>query len=129
MQYFWVGLGGCLGAIARYTAGRLVSGSSFFAAYSFPWATLVVNVLGSFAIGLLAVLLMHRSAGSEELRLLLIVGFLGSFTTFSAFSLETLTLLNDGVWLRAVLNILANVLLCLIAVVLGYTAARQLALS
>lgn len=129
MHYLWVGLGGAFGAMSRYALGRLVLSSSFFSASAFPWATLMVNVLGSFLIGLLAVLLVHKSSGSDELRLLLIIGFLGAFTTFSSFSLETLSLVNNGAWMRALLNVLANVTLCLVAVLAGYTVARQLALS
>lgn len=85
----YVFLGGGLGAWLRFAAGRLLPSDSF------PWATLSVNVIGSFAMGLLAAWLA-RAGGAEELRLLLGVGLLGGFTTFSAFSLEIVQLAQRG---------------------------------
>ena len=85
-----VALGGGLGAWLRYVVGRLVP----FAA--FPWSTLTVNVLGSFAMGVLAGWLARHGQGGETWRLLLGVGLLGGFTTFSAFSLELVTMIERG---------------------------------
>lgn len=118
-----IGVGGAFGSILRYAmslaAHRLV-------ATTFPIGTLVVNVLGSFAIGVLYVWLIERLGARPELRAFLIVGVLGGFTTFSSFSLETVTLLMQGGYARAVLNVAASVLLCLLGTVLGIAMGRQL---
>lgn len=121
MPFLWVGVGGFLGAIARYFVGRLL-----YSYVGFPWATLVVNIVGSFLIGMTSVWLLQRSNSADELRLLIVVGFLGAFTTFSAFSLETLTLLQSGNHHKAFVNIAANVALCLMAVWMGFSIVRQL---
>ena len=109
-QYIFVFLGGGLGAVCRYLA------TSFFAVRfgsAFPYGTLFVNVSGSFLMGVLMGLLPLFPFGDkylpENLRLLLAVGFLGGFTTFSSFSMETLTLLQDANALSALWNVLANV--------------------
>lgn len=120
MQVGWVhllivGLGGALGGIARFwlssTVNRRLGGT-------FPWGTLVVNVSGSFAIGLLAASLPESSAGSPPW-LALAVGLLGSYTTVSSFSLETLTLMRNGQPTRAGLNVAVSLGLCLGAATLG----------
>lgn len=117
--WIWVGLGGALGAIARFGVQRVL------AVYpTLPLATLTVNVLGSFFIGYLAALILART-GTDDLRLFLVTGFLGAFTTFSTFSLETLHLFQQGEVFRGVLNVAANVLFCLLAVWLGFVLARQ----
>jgi len=122
MPYLWVGLGGFFGASSRYFMGRLLQSQ-----VGFPFATLFVNVVGSFLIGVLSVWLFQRSQFGDELRLLLMVGFLGSFTTFSAFSLETLALIQAGHLLKAFVNVASNIALSLIAVWLGYCVVRQVA--
>ena len=109
----WVGLGGAVGTIARYSIGLL------FAASSFPWATMAVNVVGSFTIGVLWSLCADQDWFVEWGRGFLLVGVLGGFTTFSAFSLETLLLINDGRMTMAVVYTLATVALCLLGVWLG----------
>ena len=92
-----VALGGAVGAVARHQAGRGMTALLGPAAVSaFPWATLAVNVVGSLAMGLLAGWLARHGSGGETARLLLGVGLLGGFTTFSAFSLELMVLIERG---------------------------------
>ena len=92
----------------------------------FPWGTLIVNVLGSALMGFLAVLLLERLHWSVEWRTVILAGFLGAFTTFSAFSVDALFLIERGDWLKAVFYITASVLLCLIAVRMGMLGAMRL---
>ncbi|MCL4119871.1 UNVERIFIED_CONTAM: hypothetical protein GTU68_020502, partial [Idotea baltica] len=115
--------GGALGAVLRYGVSN---GIYRLLGRDFPYGTLVVNVLGSLLMGFLFVLLVERMAVSAEWRLALLVGFLGAFTTFSTFSFETLALFNEGALLKALLNIIISVTLCLTATWLGMTLGRQL---
>lgn len=137
MAYVFVGLGGLLGAICRYqaglwlTPGHAASGPLTSLLAGFPVATLVVNVTGSFAIGLLACWFASLGEVSEvaltvNLRLLFITGFLGAFTTFSTFSLDTLMLVQAGHLFRAGLNAGLNLLACLLAVAVGWWLATRL---
>lgn len=122
-----VALGGALGAVLRYQTGGAVArwlGPS--AAAAFPWATLAVNVTGSFAMGLLAGWLA-RHDGAEGWRLLLGVGLLGGFTTFSAFSLELLSLIERGAPGLALAYALVSVAAGLAGLWLGVSAMRGLA--
>lgn len=123
MHYLAVAFGGALGAMARfwvYNALLRWSGSGF------PWATLLVNVLGSLALGFLFVIFAERALISPEWRSLLGVGFLGAFTTFSTFSVDALGLFLQGAWAMALVYILASVLVCLCAAGLGLWLARWL---
>ena len=125
MQYLYVFLGGGLGAVCRYLATTAI-GARF--GMMFPFGTLFVNTLGSFLMALIMGFLLTMAKANnlltEPLRLLLTVGFLGGFTTFSSFSMETLTLLRSGSIVLAISNIAANVVLGLIAAILGlYLAA------
>jgi len=120
MHWLLVFIGGGLGAIARHgvnRAGFAVLGPGF------PWWTLAVNVVGSLAIGLLAGLFGALETGHNA-RLFLITGFLGGFTTFSAFSLDALTLWERGAVLQSGLYILGSVILSLIAAALGLMLSR-----
>lgn len=117
ISYALVAIGSALGGMARYGVGHLVASP----AGSFPWATLLVNVSGSFLIGGLAAAL---DADDRAAREFLMVGMLGGFTTFSAFSLQTLELLQAGKIAQAAGNVGLTVVLCLIAVWLGYLAVR-----
>lgn len=121
-QFLWVGLGGFFGAVARYVltgwAQRLVPGH-------FPLGTLVVNVAGCFALGLLMAWL-DRGLVSPALRQLLAVGFLGALTTFSTFGHETLELLRHGEAALAALSVAANLCVGLFAVWLGLIAVEGL---
>jgi CrcB protein len=122
MTYVWVAFGGALGSVARYGCAGFVAR---LAGTSFPWGTLLVNVTGSFVIGVLAALLTSdgRPLVAGDARAFLMVGVLGGFTTFSSFSVETLTLARGGEWAAAGGNVVASVALCLIAVWLGYVGA------
>jgi CrcB protein len=110
-----VGLGGFLGAILRYGISSLVAARQ---GPGFPLATLLVNVLGCLAIGALMALL-EREALTANMRLFLAVGLLGSFTTFSTFGYETIELFRDGDYQPALWSVAANLLLGLVAVLLG----------
>ncbi|MFE8034802.1 fluoride efflux transporter CrcB [Thiohalocapsa marina] len=123
LQILAIAAGGALGAVARF----LVSNGVYrLLGRDFPWGTLSVNVLGSLAMGLLFVLLLERSLLAAEWRSAVLVGFLGAFTTFSTFSLETLALLEQGEVLRAGLNVIGSVVLCLAGCWAGMIAARAL---
>ncbi|MGE0082213.1 MAG: fluoride efflux transporter CrcB [Thiohalomonadaceae bacterium] len=121
-QLLLVGLGGAFGSMLRF---GLSTGLHALLGRAFPWGTLFVNVTGSFAIGLLYVLLIERVALGPEWRALLMVGLLGGYTTFSSFSIETLNLVESGDVLRAAVNVLASVVLCLAAAWVGVSVARQ----
>lgn len=123
LQILAIAGGGAVGAVARFLVS---TGVYRLLGRDFPWGTLAVNVLGSFGMGLLFVLLLERSLVSAELRAAILIGFLGSFTTFSTFSLETLTLVEQGEALRALLNVALSVLLCVAACWAGIIAARAL---
>ncbi|MEJ6680022.1 MAG: fluoride efflux transporter CrcB [OM182 bacterium] len=116
-----VAVGGALGAVSRYSFGLVA-----FALIGnrLPWATLGVNVVGSFLIGLAAVLIGDRIVDGELWRPLIIVGFLGAFTTFSAFSLDTLLLLQQGNYNTALAYMLGSVALCLGGTVSGMQLAK-----
>ncbi len=92
----------------------------------FPYGTLVVNVVGSLAMGFLYVFFLERSSISAEWRAVILVGFLGSFTTFSTFSMETVALFEEQAHLKALLNVLFSVILCLVCAWVGVTMARRL---
>ncbi len=116
-----IGLGGFFGAIARYLLAGWVQALS--QSVHFPYGTLAVNVLGSLILGFLARYAFLYGALSQEARLLILIGFLGAFTTFSTFSNETWNLFMDGATLPALMNMLANVGLGLAAVWLGQMLA------
>jgi len=125
ITYAWIALGSALGGMARYGLSGLVAA---WLGQSFPWATLVVNVFGSFVIGFFATLTGPdgRVLASDDARRFVMVGLCGGFTTFSAFSLQTLDLAQSGDMARAGLNVGASVALCLGSVWLGYLAAAAI---
>ena len=116
------GLGGFLGSVGRYALSGAVQ--SMLPASRFPWGTLAVNVAGCFAIGILGGLAEHRALLTAEARVFLMIGLLGGFTTFSSFGFETLALLRDGQFLGASSNVIAQMLLCLLAAWLGLAITR-----
>jgi len=115
--------GGALGAVLRF---GMSSGIYRVLGKEFPYGTLAVNVLGSLLMGLCFVLMIERNLLSLEWRSVIMIGFLGAFTTFSTFSMETLSLLESGELTRALLNILLSVTLCLVATWVGLTIGRQI---
>jgi CrcB protein len=118
---FLVMLGGAIGAGARHLTGRAALA---LWGPGFPWGTLIVNLVGGMLMGLLAGWLAARASGDEALRYLLGVGVLGGYTTFSAFSLETATMLQRGDYGIALLYILASVAGSILALFAGLQIAR-----
>ncbi|HEX4181367.1 MAG TPA: fluoride efflux transporter CrcB [Caulobacteraceae bacterium] len=123
--YLWIAFGSALGGMARYACSGLIAG---WFGQAFPWGTLFINVFGSFVIGFFATLTGPdgRILVSGDVRQFVMVGVCGGYTTFSSFSLQTLTLAQGGEWARAGLNILASVTLCLLSVWIGHVAAASL---
>jgi fluoride exporter len=122
MPYLLVGVGGFIGATARFVVARLV-GALFET--SFPLGTFVINISGSFLLGILATIAAQKvMPHSEAMRLALGVGFLGAFTTFSTFELETHALFDDGSWAIAVANMVASLFVGLMAVRGGIVIAK-----
>ena len=120
-----VAAGGAVGAVLRFLVQQF---SMSYLGVTFPWGTLLVNVIGSTIIGVLSGYWVQAGIEvSAELKGALIFGCLGAFTTFSAFSIDTLVLYQDGEILKAMLNIAANVILCLMAVVIGSMLGIRLA--
>ena len=116
-----VGAGGFVGAVLRFLiSGWVQKATGAF----FPVGTLAVNVLGSFIIGFLALYFEHVIAPHQKA--LLVTGMLGALTTFSTFSLETVTMLQSGLWSRAVANVTLNALLCIAATVAGMTLFKKI---
>ena len=122
-QVFAIAAGGALGALMRYWVS---TGIYNWVGRSFPWGTLVVNVIGSLLMGLLYVWLLERMTQSTEWRAFLLIGLLGAFTTFSTFSIETLNLIEQGQHVRALLNAFGSVVLCVAAAWMGVVIARQM---
>jgi CrcB protein len=118
-----VGLGGAIGSICRYLVGVWTLRSL---GYAFPWGTLAVNILGSFLIGFLSELIIRRLGASPELRLLLVTGVLGGFTTFSAFSLDFVSLLERGSSFAAASYLVFSVAISLAAVFGGLALGRAM---
>ena len=113
MHWFAVAIGGALGSIARYALSTWIFDVS---SHKFPYATLAVNVLGSFVMGILFVIIVEKAALPTEMRSLLMIGFLGAFTTFSTFSLDALGLWQNGHIFMSLVYMLATVILRLIAI-------------
>jgi fluoride exporter len=123
-SYFWIAIGSALGGVARYwcsgVAARLIG-------ETFPWGTIIVNIVGSFIIGFFATLTGPdgRIFADTLTRQFVMIGFCGGYTTFSSFSLQTLALLQDREWLLASANIALSVIACLLAVWAGYALAAS----
>jgi CrcB protein len=123
--YLWIAIGSALGGMARYwcsgVAARLIG-------ETFPWGTIIVNIVGSFIIGFFATLTGPdgRIFADTLTRQFVMIGFCGGYTTFSSFSLQTLALVQDGEWLLASTNIALSVIACLLAVWAGYALAASI---
>jgi fluoride exporter len=123
LPYLLVGIGSFVGGNARYIAGRWVGG---MVDARFPLGTFLINVAGSFVLGLIGGLVAQRALPhADAVRLGLGVGFCGAFTTFSTFELETHALLEDGVWLTALSNMFLSLFVGLLAVRFGVIAAKS----
>lgn len=130
IAYLWVAIGGAIGSLGRFWAGDLVAKKFVETSAVFPLGTLAVNIAGSFIIGFLAAVASPEGRLNPQTRVLatqmFMTGLCGGFTTFSSFSLQTLNLMRDGEWLYAGGNVLLSVVLCLIAVWLGFTLGATL---
>jgi CrcB protein len=123
MSFIWVMVGSALGGLLRYALTRI----PIMMAGGFPFGTLLVNVLGSFVIGYFGTLTLQtgRFPVSDNLRLFVMVGICGGFTTFSSFSLQTFDLMRSGAWGRALANVVLSVVLCIAAVSAGHMLAHR----
>jgi fluoride exporter len=129
--YLLVAIGGALGSMARFWMGAFVAGllgPQFPYGPQLPWGTILINILGSFVIGFFATLTGPggRFVASFDTRAFVMVGICGGFTTFSAFSLQTLDLMRDNRWGQASVNVLISVIVCLLAVWAGHLLASAL---
>jgi len=122
MQVLAIAAGGAVGALLRFW---MSNGIYSLVGRTFPYGTLAVNVLGSLLMGLLYVLLIDKLVLGAHWRAALLVGLLGAFTTFSTFSIETLNLIEEGELVRALLNVLLSVVLCLGAAWVGMLMGRS----
>src|ERR1035441_6968039 len=123
MSYLWVAIGSALGGLLRYALTRWTIPFS----NGFPTGTVLVNVMGCFVIGYFGTLTLQngRYPASDNLRLFVMVGICGGFTTFSSFSLQTFDLLRTGAWGRALANVVLSVVLCFVAVAAGHLMAQH----
>jgi CrcB protein len=123
VNYLWIALGAVAGATARYALSGYIARAF---SSSFPYGTLVINITGSLVLGFFLVLAGERMLLDPRWRMLVAIGFCGSYTTFSSYAFETFAAMESGQWTLMALNVLANNALCLGAVVLGAAVARGL---
>ena len=123
MHWLSIAIGGALGAMGRYwVSGYLLPVS----AYKFPYATFSANVIGSLLMGILYVLIVERGGMPDQARSLLMVGFLGAFTTFSTFSLDAISLWQNGGQFLALIYVISTVFACLLAIIVAVWLTRLL---
>ena len=122
VTYLWIAFGSALGGVSRYGCSRAIA---LWFGETFPWGTMSVNIIGSFVIGFFATLSGPdgRLIIAPDIRVFVMVGFCGGFTTFSSFTLATLDLLRNRDFTEAGANILLSVVLCMVAVWIGYLGA------
>lgn len=118
-----IGLGGFAGAIARYL---IDARATAWTGGSLPWGTFVINISGSFAVGLLFALVIERTALPTEIRGPVMIGFIGSYTTFSTLALESWRMMEDGAWLYASANLVGSIMIGVVAVVAGVALGRAI---
>ena len=124
LNTFLIFLGAGIGGIFRFWASNFVY---YLTGRQFPYGTLAVNVSGCFLMGLIFILILERFDGiGPQLRSFLLIGLLGGYTTFSSFSIETLSLFENGAWLSGFLNIFLSLFLCIVATWLGVIGGRLL---
>ncbi len=123
LAYLWVSAGAIVGACARYFVSRYVAK---VVTASFPFGTLLINVTGSFILGLFLVWATERALPDPHWRLLVAIGFCGSYTTFSSYAFESFALLEQGNYFLFASNVMANNLLCLTGVLAGAVIARSI---
>jgi CrcB protein len=123
LDFLTISLGAILGANARYLVSRY---SATMFGPVFPYGTLIINISGSFLVGLFVIWTSERVLVDPRWRLLVVVGFCGGFTTFSSYAFETMAYFEQGQWLLMLTNVLANNLLCLGAALAGMGVARVL---
>jgi CrcB protein len=123
LAYLWISIGAIVGASSRYFVGRAVARA---VTASFPYGTLLVNMVGSFVLGLFLVWATERALPDPRWRLMIAIGFCGSYTTFSSYAFESFSLFEQGHYLLFAYNVVANNLLCLAAVLAGAMVARAI---
>jgi CrcB protein len=123
VAYLWIALGAVVGASARYFISGYIA--RVFSS-GFPYGTLIINLSGSLLLGFFLVWTNERVLVDTRWRLLIAIGFCGSYTTFSSFAFETFALVEQGQWLLVGLNVIASNLLCLVSVLAGAALARWL---
>lgn len=121
MNYLWIALGAVVGASARYFLSGLIARGF---ATTFPYGTLLINITGSLVLGFFLVFSTERVLLDPRWRLLVAVGFCGSYTTFSSYAFESFALMEQGQWLMVGLNVIGSNVLCLAAVLAGAALAR-----
>ncbi|PAF48074.1 camphor resistance protein CrcB [Helicobacter sp. 12S02634-8] len=121
MDFIWVGIGGAIGSVLRFGLGKLLPLKLWV--WSFPLGTWSVNLIGSFLIGFVSLLLAHKLLGND-FRVFFVIGVLGGFTTFSSFGLDTFTLLLQKEYFKAIFYILSTNLLGLVLVGVGWGVAK-----
>ncbi len=123
MAYLWIALGAVVGASARYFLSGFIAK---VLASSFPYGTLTINITGSLLLGFFLAWTSERVLIDPRWRLIIAIGFCGSYTTFSSYAFETFALVEQGQWLLMGLNVIASNLLCLVSVLAGVALARWL---
>lgn len=118
-HFLVLGLAGAFGALSRYFAIQLIGPQSA------PWSTMIVNIVGAVLMGVCYVLFVEKAVFDQATKTILMAGFLGAFTTFSTFSLDTFLLIERGEWWLAIMYTLGSVLLCLLGLVLSVSISRM----